>query len=471
MLTIVPFLPEIFLFSLAIIILILDWYIQNKKLLGLLTSFGLFLILVYIIKYPVSYAYISGYISDGISFYSKVLILIAGFLVALSSISYKPMQKKNQGEFFALIVFMCLGVVLISSTVDLIMIYVSLEFISLTSYVLAAYLKEDAKSAESSLKYFLFGAATSAFMIYGMSIAYGLTGSTNLLQILRFSVVQNFHIYLLSIVLMLIGFGFKIGMVPVHFWIPDVYEGAPTPVAQFFSAAPKIGGFALLIRFLSMLIPVQYISASALFAGISALTMFAGNLSAIPQNNIKRLLGYSSIAQAGYIIIALSSLNSSFALPAIFIYLLAYILATVGAFCAVIAVSNSENSDDLDAYSGLSKKSPFTALCISVFFLSLIGIPPLAGFIGKFYLFASAIDQNMLWLAVLGVINSVVSLYYYFKVVKNMYFLNPKDNLTLSISAPLSLVLAICLIGTFAIGIFPQLLIDFIRNYAVVFVR
>ena len=345
---------------------------------------------------------------------------------------------------------------------NLLMIYLGVEFLSIISYIIAAYWRGNVKSSEAGLKYFLIGTACSITMLYGISLLYGLTGSLDLARINSILYGNTAHPAAISIIILtiLIGLGFKIAMVPVHFWCPDVYEGAPTPVTAFFSVGPKIAGFAVLLRFLLVGSAFFYQHWAHLLGIISILTMIIGNLTALNQTNIKRLLAYSSIAHAGYALIGVV-IGKEIGQLSLFVYLLTYVVMNLGAFAAVIAVSNKIKSDEIKEYAGLSVHSPFLAAALTVFLLSLAGIPPLAGFIGKFYIFSAAIKEGFILLAIAAAVNSAIAAYYYFIVIRTMYLEKPLQSLKIKPAPCLALTLVICLILTLAIGIFPQPILDF----------
>jgi proton-translocating NADH-quinone oxidoreductase chain N len=377
-----------------------------------------------------------------------------------------------RGEFYTLLLFTALAISLIAAATDLILIYLAIELLSITSYVLTGYLREDPKSNEAAIKYFLYGAAASAVMLYGMSLLYGATGSTNLSEIataLREAEASLRGVVFPAAILLLVGFGFKIAAVPFHQWAPDAYEGAPTPVTAFLSVGPKVAGFAVLARvFLTALPSFQPDRVVALLAGISVVTMTFGNLVALTQRNIKRMLAYSSIAQAGYILLGVVA-ASTLGMTSLVFYLIVYSFTNLGAFIVVITFSNGGGGDAIEDYAGLSQRSPGLALAMVLFLLSLAGIPPLAGFVGKFYLFAAAMKEGFLWLVLVGVINSIVSLYYYLQVIRQMYIIPPRTEEAVPASRALSSALLIAMAGVLLLGIYPAPLIELIQVAAQAF--
>ncbi|MBI5955449.1 MAG: NADH-quinone oxidoreductase subunit N [Chloroflexi bacterium] len=414
---------------------------------------------------------------DPFAVFFKVVAYLAVGLVVLFSVDYMA-SRPFSGEFYGLLLLSALSITLVAASTNLIMIFLSLEFLSISSYILVGYLREDARSSEAALKYFLFGAMASAAMLYGMSLIYGLTGSLGLAEIARFFTSEESPGYQIVIypaaVLVLAGLGFKIAAVPFHQWAPDTYEGAPTPVTAFLSVAPKAAGFAALLRFFITALPHVTVDWALLIAVVSVATMTVGNLIAIAQANVKRMLAYSSIAQAGYVLIGLAAVGSltsnEFGTPAVLIYLLGYLFTNLGAFIVVIVFERATGSNQIADYAGLMRRAPFLAVSLVVFFLSLTGFPSTAGFIGKLFVFASAIQGQLVWLAILGVVNSVISVYYYFNVVRQMFFLPARDTSPIAETVPLRWALLIALAMTFVIGLYPQPFVELVR-YSAQFVQ
>ncbi|HID89221.1 MAG TPA: NADH-quinone oxidoreductase subunit N [Anaerolineales bacterium] len=391
----------------------------------------------------------------------KMVALMATGIVVLVSDVYIRTRSRYQGEFYALLIFSALAMCLLGASTNIVMIFLAFDFLSITSYILTGYLRDDRRSTEAAIKYFLYGAVLSAVMLYGMSWFYGLTGSTDLAEIaavLRETEHTLRPLILPPLILMAAGFAFKVAAAPFHQWAPDAYEGAPTPVTAFLSVGPKIAGFALILRVTLIAFPMDLAFVSldwrTVLATLAALTMTIGNLVALWQQNIKRLLAYSSIAQAGYILIGVVSASPR-GVTAVLLYLVAYALTNLGAFAAIIAFSNRTGSDAIDDYAGLNRRAPVLALVLLISLLSLGGIPPLAGFVGKLYLFSAAMEAGLLWLAVVGVINSVISLAYYWKVIRAMYIAPTQTEERLTTSPTLAVALGIAGIGVLAIGTFP----------------
>jgi NADH-quinone oxidoreductase subunit N len=378
---------------------------------------------------------------DSLALFFKLISLVATGLAVIFSIGSKALERQDHGEYYALLLSTAIGINLMAASRNLLMVYVSLEMVSLASYALVAYLRRNRESSEAGLKYILFGAVASAVMIFGMSYVYGLTGSLSfdgIRSALAGMAAGNSHLAVgISLIMILAGIGYKIAAVPFHLWCPDVYQGAPTPITAFLSVGPKAAGFALFIRlFFDAFagpvhgMPDQWTALTSfnwpmLVAVISALTMTLGNLAAIPQNNLKRMLAYSSIAHAGYMMMPLVILTRE-GVESILFYLAIYLLMNLGAFLVVLALENRSGHPSITGFRGLAWNSPtgaFMAICMTIFLVSLTGIPPMGGFAAKFKLFGAIIAaEQFYWLALLGVLNSAVSLFYYMRVVKAMFF-------------------------------------------------
>jgi len=452
--------PELVLTVFAILLLVLGMVSSNRKLLGLTALLGIVLSL-FILSYspwgagPV----FSGMLIDhGLSMYFRVLSLIIGGLVILLSMDYKDLDTDEKGEYYFFILIVTLFMMVASASANLMMIYITLEAISLLSYILAGYLKRDMFSSEAGIKYFLYGALSTGVTLYGISLIYGLFGTLDLAAIsgALFNQAIPFPMVLLASLLILTGFGFKCSLVPFHMWTPDVYQGAPTPVAAFFSVGPKAVGFVFLLRvFAFTFLPVMGYPGLVICSLIAAMTITVGNVVAVKQDNIKRLLAYSTIAQAGYIFIGLTA--GSFAgVQAILYYVFVYALMNLGAFGVVIAVSNAIKSDRIEDYAGLYQRAPRLAVILAISLFSLGGIPPLAGFFAKFFIFASALSQGLVNLVIIAALNSVIALYYYVRILKFAFLHEPTD--TTPIPQPKALMIALGLVtfGIILFGIWPQ---------------
>jgi NADH-quinone oxidoreductase subunit N len=401
---------------------------------------------------------------DQMAVFFKVFLILTSLLVLIAAPASMELSKSHLGEFYALLLSVTLAMLLLSSSVDLLMLFLSLEMVSLTSYVMVGYLRYDRQSNEASLKYILFGAVSTGSMLYGITLLFGMTGST------KFSVIRgllssgdmsgiNAVTLLIAAALLLAGFGFKTAAVPFHFWCPDVYTGAPTPVTAFLSVAPKAAGFAVMVRFFftglsltstAVWSPLGTLNWPFLVVILSILTMTLGNIAALRQDNLKRMLAYSSIAHAGYILMGVVVVTPA-GLQAILIYLITYLFMNLGAFFVVIEVANGTGSFDLKDYRGLYRRSPFLTIAMTVFMLSLMGIPPFAGFFGKFFLFGAAVNRNLAWFAVIGALNSVIAVYYYARVIKSMIIEENEDSSAIPVSWTGHLLIWAMLIPTSAL--------------------
>ena len=453
-------LPEILLVVLAGFILVFDalWKPENKRGLGWLTEGGLLVVMV--VSLLVARPQETGRLifggmlrQDWFSFAFILLFLFAAAITALFAMDMKDLGKK--GEFYLLMLVSTLGMSLMASAADIIMLYLAIETTSIPMYILAGFMTRDDKSTESGFKYLLFGAATSTIMLYGFSLLYGFTGQTNIYNIaLSFYDLQFPKIAILgSLLLILVGFSFKISAFPFHFWAPDVYEGAPTPIAGFLSTGSKAAGFVVLLR---ILIAIYTPSAAPIWMNmltiVSVLTMTIGNVLALAQKNIKRLLAFSSIAHAGYILIGVVAM-SQLGMTSVVFYLIAYLVSNLAAFGIVITFSQVVGSDEISAYSGLSRRKPGLALALLVALLSLAGMPPLAGFVAKVFVFAAAVKVDLVWLAFVGVLNSIIGLYYYLTVLKHVYLFRSEDeDKPLPISRPYVIALTVLVVGIILVG-------------------
>jgi len=464
------FFPELILLGTAFAILLLDLFLSDKKILGFLGLAGTVAALAFV-RYPEAPLplFFGLFVLDSFSFFFKILSLGIVTLTLLASLSGGQEQREAgihaPGEFFSLLLFAGFGLIMMGSSNNLLMIFLSIESVSILSYLLVGFLKKNQRSKEAALKYLLFGSVSSGVMLFGMSLLFGLTGQIDLslIQQKLAATPAPQGLVLLSLFLIMVGLGFKISMAPFHMWAPDVYEGAPTPVTAFLTVGPKALGFSILLRVLQTSFLQLQGEWSYVLAALAMLTMTLGNVIAISQTNIKRLLGYSSIAQAGYILMGLAVFNE-IGLTGVLIYLVAYAFTNLGAFLSVITVSNQTGTDEIDSYAGLSEKSPFLAASFTLFLLSLAGIPPLAGFIGKFYVFSSAIEGRFFTLAVVAAVNSAVAAFYYFKIVRLMYLTPPIERGSMAHSVPLFVGLLAALIGILAVGLFPSPLIEFVQR-------
>ena len=406
--------------------------------------------------------------ADGFSGFFHLLVGLVAFLVILASAPYLERERLAPAEFYALVLFATAGMGVLASAQELLTAFIGLEMSSISSYVLAGYRRESLKAGESAMKYFLLGSFATTFFLYGIALVYGATGTTRLSQMSAADPGGN--LLRLGLALILIGLGFKVAAAPFQVWTPDVYEGAPTPVTALFSAGPKAAAFALLLRIFST-VPAANEFWFWAFWILAALTMFVGNLGALVQTNVKRMLAYSSIAHAGYILVAFCAVaftrgddeRLTAGVAAVLYYLLAYALVKLGAFTVVSHMGGAgEKRLDLNDYAGLGQRQPVAAAALSLYLLSLLGLPVTAGFLGKFYIFKAAIHSNLIWLAVLMAINSVIGAYYYLRLIVIMYMRDSQPGVDrIPFPASVNLVLMITALGTVYFGLFPNRLIAF----------
>nr|ADI17950.1 NADH:ubiquinone oxidoreductase subunit 2 (chain n) [uncultured Desulfobacterales bacterium HF0200_07G10] len=462
--------PVLVLSVFAMLVLVLDlWGGRNKTLLVFTSLIGLLMTAISAFaKNPIpAYSFNDSYIVDHLSLFFICIFTISSALAILLSVEYNEREGIRAGEYYALILFCTVGMILLASSTDMIMIFLGIEIISICLYVLAGIRRVDHRSNEAALKYFLLGAFATGFLLYGMTLVYGSTGSTNLFKIADFvknPSVQSNPLLLMGLVLLVIGFGFKVASVPFHMWAPDVYQGAPTPVTAFMAVGPKAAAFAAFFRVFAEAFPEMSPSWEMLLSIIAVLSMFVGNLGAILQTNIKRMLAFSSISHAGYILMAVIAKNSLGSSSLLF-YMLSYAFMTFGVFGIVIILGRKgEENLEIKNYSGLAYKHPVIALSMTIFLLSLGGLPPFAGFVAKFYLFSAAIQKGMLTLVIIAVLNSAISFYYYLKIVVFMYMKEPEVEFKISLTPITLFVILIGVIGTINLGIFPNSIIALATN-------
>jgi len=405
---------------------------------------------------------------DNFALFFKLLTLAAAGLVILASQDYVSKFRRFQGEYYALVLISAAGMMLLAAATDLISIYVSLELTGISLYVLTAFLKDN-KSSEAGLKYLLLGAVASAVLLYGMALTFGFTGKTCLMCIAEYvqgmpgASLLSHPALILAMVLLAAGFGFKIASFPFQMWVPDVYEGAPTPVTAYLSVASKAAGFAVILRiFFVALGSPEWLSLNWgwMFAVLSAITMTVGNVVALLQSNIKRLLGYSSIAQAGYLMVGLATVGMASGSDALgqsglIFFLMSYAVTNLGAFIAIIAITNKINSDEINKFAGMGKRAPLLAAALTLCLISLIGLPPTAGLIAKVYIFSGAVQNGLLWLVIVAVINSAISAFYYLKVVKVMWTGAPASEEKVPSTWALRFALGFCCFFVLLLGLIP----------------
>ena len=398
---------------------------------------------------------------DSFAVFFKILILVATAVTIVFSIKSEELDPRMKGEYYALLIAVTFGMFLMVSSTNLLMIFISLETVSLTSYILAGFLTHNPRSSEAAFKYITYGAVASGTMLFGLSLLFGLTGTGDVVQISSrltemFSAGEAYPLVVLVIItFILAGIGYKMASVPFHMWSPDVYEGAPIPITAFLSVASKAAGFALFIRLFYSTFQASDIVGSVdwslMLAIVSALTMTVGNLAALPQQNVKRLLAYSSIAHGGYLLMGATLLTPD-GIHAILFYFIAYLFMNLGAFFVVVLIANELGSETIDGYRNLWSRAPFVAVSMAIFLFSLTGIPPFAGFFGKWLLFTAVIKQELYWLAVVGLLNSVVSLYYYARIIKAMFLETSDETDAISFSWGNIALLVVFVVPTFVIG-------------------
>lgn len=449
--------PELVLLGGAFAALTLDFFVKKKKTVGQFCLLVLVLALC-LAKTPGEPLplFFGMFHMDAFANFFRCFAIIAVGVTILMALGYSPIKDRYDGEFYSLFLVMAFALITVAAANNLLMIFMSIEFVSLISYLLVGFLKHDPKAKEAAIKYLLFGSVCSGMMLYGMSLLYGAAGSLELPSIGNALFYAPFKpLAITAVLFFFVGLGFKISMAPFHMWAPDVYEGAPTPVTAFLSVGPKALGFAVLVRVLDMIFLDFRNLWGPVLVSFSILTMTLGNITAVSQTHMKRLLAYSSIAQAGYILMGLASF-SHLSRDAILIYLVAYLFTNLGAFTVVTLVGEATGSDSLDAYAGLSRRSPAIAALLTVFLLSLTGLPPLAGFIGKYYVFAAAIQKKFIMLTIAAALNSIVAAYYYFRVIRLMYLAPAAGPAFASRSKSLTVALWILFLGVLAMGVFPE---------------
>jgi len=473
MIDLTPLIPELFLFCVSLVVLGVDLFSKRRSvsLPAYLSMAGLVVTGFLLYKFQGGRLWEGMFVSDSFAYFFKIIILGAAFCAIGSSFGTVGRMTHHRGEYFSLILFSTVGMMFLVSARELITLYIGLELTTIPLFVLAAYIKSSRASSEAGLKYMIIGAASSAILLYGFSIIYGLTGTTYIPE-----VTINLSIYWLSfgeigpafsVALMMIiaGLTFKLAIVPFHMWAPDVYEGAPTPITAFLSVGSKAAALAAFARiFCGMFVAfaddvMQPRDWGNMVAFLAAVSMILGNVVAIRQTNIKRMLAYSSIAQAGYIMVGVVA-TSTLGIASISYYAFAYLLANMGAFAVVTVFADRSGSEKIADYAGLARSSPVLAFLLAIFLLSLAGIPPLAGFLAKYYVFAAAIETGYTWLVILALLTAVISLYYYANVIRLMYMVHEPNPHHIVPGFPAGLVLALTGVGVVLVGILPQSILE-----------
>ena len=465
-----PILPEIFLSVLAMALLLINVFSPggNKSYLAYFSFFGIVAAAVLVGAGWGGHieSFGGSVVLDNFATFFKITFLVAAGLTVLISDKYMEREECNHGELYPLILFSVVGMMLMASGTDLMTIFLGLEVMSVALYVLAGFNRANKKSNEAGLKYFLLGAFSTGFMLYGMALIYGATGTTRLYKIAVIvgqMTLPSANIMLVAgMLLMMTGFAFKIAAAPFHMWTPDVYEGAPTPMTAFMSAGPKAAGFAALLRLFLVALPTLQVEWSQVLWVLAVLTMTVGNITALRQDNIKRVLAYSSIAHAGYALVGFAAGNGT-GTAGILFYMLSYAFMNIGAFAIIILVAKKgETNGNVSDFAGFGFKRPLLAVVMTIFLFSLAGMPPTAGFIGKFYLFSGAIQKGYIWLAIIGVLNSAASVYYYLRITVYMYMKEPTEDFDwVQVTPSIALALVIAVAGSLIPGIVPSYILQY----------
>ena len=456
-------LPELVITSGALLVLIVDVLLPKDRrgALAWVTLLALGATLTSLVPFTSTHVEVAhGLLAvDRFALFFKIVFLVAAAITVLMSVRYLEIEGASPGEYYFLILCATLGMMIMAGGIDLITIFIGLETMAVSFYILAGFIKPSQRSNEAAVKYFLLGAFSLGILLYGMSLMYGLSGTTNLRVMATAFVGQEMDPRLvLAVILMVAGVGFKIAAVPFHMWAPDVYEGAPTPITAFLSVGSTAASFAMLIRIFLEGLPAMSADWRLLFEVLSIVTMTVGNFAAVTQTNVKRMLAYSSIAHAGYVLMGIVA-GTPLGITATLVYVMVYAFMQLGAFAVIVMLRRRDVvGDELKDFSGLHFRNPFAAFAMLIFMLSLGGIPPTAGFMGKFWLFGAAIDAHYYWLALIGVLNSAVSLYYYVRIVVFMYVKNETIGSTPTTSPTLAVVLGLAVAATLVLGMYPQLL-------------
>lgn len=472
-----PIMPEIVLSVIAMVLLLVNVFVpsQQKGYLAYLSLIGIVVTMVMTAGgwgEPIA-AFNDSVVLDKFAVFFKLVCLLAAALAILISDQYFSKEEYNHGEIYPLVLFATVGMTLMAAATDLMTVFLGIELLSISLYVLAGYMRDSIRSSEAGLKYFLLGAFSTGFLLYGMALVYGATGTTNLTKIACFAGQNNLGMtnpmFLVGMVLMATGFSFKIAAAPFHMWTPDVYEGAPTPMTAFMSAGPKAAGFAVFMRVLTVGFPMLHDDWAPLLWILAVLTMTVGNITALKQDNIKRVLAYSSIAHAGYALVGFTAANE-IGYSGVLFYLMSYAFMNIGAFAIIVLIGKKgEPNNNVSDYAGLGFKKPLLAMCLSIFLFSLAGIPPFAGFIGKFYLFSGAVKAGYIWLAIIGVLNSAASVYYYLRIMVYMYMKKPEEEFDwFKVSPLVAFAILVCIAGVMIPGVVPSTILD-LAQQAVMF--
>ncbi|HEX8960122.1 MAG TPA: NADH-quinone oxidoreductase subunit N [Geobacteraceae bacterium] len=468
--------PETILSIVAMALLLINVFVpsEQKAYLGYLSLIGIVVTFFPIVSgwnAPVELQ--SGFngavLQDNFALFFKMIFLVSAALSILIADQYMQREGCNRGELYPLILLATAGMMLMASGTDLMTIFLGLEVLSVSLYVLAGFNRENVKSNEAGLKYFLLGAFSTGFLLYGMALTYGATGTTKIARIAEFvtanPIITTNQMFLVGMLLMAVGFSFKVAAAPFHMWTPDVYEGAPTPMTAFMSVGPKAAGFAAFVRVFVIAFSAYRQEWSSLLWVLAVLTMTVGNITALYQQNIKRMLAYSSIAHAGYVLVGFTAGNAVGTAGVMF-YMLSYAFMNIGAFAIIVLVGKKgEANNNVADYAGFGFKHPVLGMAMSIFLFSLAGVPPAAGFIGKFYLFSGAVQAGYIWLAIIGVLNSAASVYYYLRVMVYMYMKDPVEEFDwLKVTPALGLCVLVAVAGVLIPGVVPGYILEFAQK-------
>jgi len=466
--------PQLFLTIWTVLVLTIDFFRKDgsRRGLGYFSILGLAITAVLVVFTPDGDGFYRTYLSDNYAKLFDIVFLLTAIMTIIASIDFVEIRMKHKGEYYGLILLSVVGMMFLAGAGELLTLYVSLELATIPLYVLAAYLKKDYKSTEAGLKYLIIGGASSGILLFGISILYGLGGTTMLADIKSWDLTaQGLRLGLnFGIVLFIAGFGFKLAAAPFHMWAPDVYQGAPTPVTAFLSVASKAAGLVAFVRIFFGPLLITKTEWVLILEIVAVLAMVIGNFVALMQTDIKRMLAYSSIAQVGYVLVALTAGNS-YSIIGMMIFLLAYLFANIGAFMVAIGFSNMTGSDKIDDYAGLIRRNPMASVMMTIFMLSLVGIPPTAGFLGKYWLFAAAVKDGLYWLVVVAVLTSVVSLFYYVNVVRKIFFHRSDDESVIRFGPTLGLGIFISGVLVILICVMPATVFQWASAAADVFFK
>lgn len=465
-----PFVPELTLICTGLILLLLDLIIKRKEIVAVVGIAGTIASIYATYKLfgfaEPQNAFFGMFVLDGYANFFKLIFYLNLILTTCISLKYMEIEKASYGEYYSLLMFATSGMMIMASAADLITLYMGLELMALSTYILAGLTRKQPRSNEAALKYFFLGAFSSCFLLYGISLTYGMTGATNLKEIalaLHSLSITGSPIMYLGLIFIIVAFGFKIALVPFHMWAPDVYEGSPTSVTAFMSVGPKAAGFAVLGRVLFDAFGGMQVQWTTVLIPLSVITIAVGSITALSQTNIKRMLAYSSVAHAGYMLLGVIT-GTVEGLTSTVNYLMIYMFMNIGAFAIVIMLRREGfQGEDLDDYRGLSKSHPLASALMLIFMFSLAGIPPTAGFMGKFYVFMETINAGYTYLALIAVVFSAISAFFYLRIVVYMYMNDPKEEVVLTNSPSMSIALAVTGVMVIVLGIFPSFLLNLVR--------